>query len=149
VPAEAQVQLRFHLHPALRSSHGGRTSGGGPLLAWRKLQACFAYFGDYYSNRSALVARWLERCELASNQSLSLLDRIEGVLGGNDNAVHKQLRRANCVEEPFELRFSAFDARAGDAWTCEELLDLVRAFEVLCKDVVHPDDPVSGEICIR
>lgn len=151
-PRDAIVQLRFILHWAFFVPPKALNE----IQKWKRLCGYFAFMSTNEDARGRMTALWLSYCTLESNRALPRLNRVEGCIGGNNNQQHKQIRGvlrstkpdAAWSPENSELRFEVRNSKV-DMWTYEELNDLICAFEKLCVDVVHPDDPVSGEVSIR
>ena len=86
-------------------------------------------------NNRHIAQQMVLNCELEQNARLPWLDRKEGGLGGNVNAIHKQVRFRDyrlwsklpryCDND---IVFDRIDSTAAETWTYAELDDLVRAF---------------------
>jgi hypothetical protein len=92
-------------------------------------------------------------CKLESNKSLPLLDRCEGLLGGNSNTKDKQLRimdtksidllgktRLHQVSFLYSYRFSIFNSGDGlEKWTNEEIEDIAQSIKQVYEEFMDDE----------
>jgi len=85
-----------------------------------------------------IVNKILKYCELDQNKKLSILDRLEGGLGGNDNLLHKQIRFRHCIgnvtldgkirnSNDNDIVLDQVISTPSEKWTYEELDDILHA----------------------
>ena len=94
---------------------------------WKHVKLIIVFGGE---KRQLLMQKWKGNCKIESNQTLSILARCEGGLGGDDNSKNKQIRfneyyLPNENESDIYVRVLNTDE---DKWTIEKLLDLKDAF---------------------
>lgn len=93
-------------------------------------------------NNAKIVEQMIEKCKLESTKKLPYLDRVEGGIGGHNNAINKQIRFRNAF-------MTVIDSKDNDivmdcvyntqieTWTYDELDDIMRAFIMTVTEMIQ------------
>lgn len=94
-------------------------------------------------NHKGILNQWRQKCKLESNQSLPILKRVGGGLGGDINMKHKQVRfvvderMLSSTKEDSIIILVLNPEYGKDKWTAEELNDLMQAFKETCNEIIE------------
>lgn len=89
-------------------------------------------------SRKKFIEEWKSKCKLDGNKKIPYLYRAEGMIGGNNNQLHKQLRTSHDNEYPGteflnmdHEKYIVMDFSNGpkEFWTNQEMMDLLQALE--------------------
>lgn len=119
-------------------------------MTWSLIKTYCEGDGCDSDNKIPLLKRVKRECKMVDNKNLSILNRHEGGLGGDDNRLHRQIRfrRKNPSYNDIEdecVMLTATDGSAphGEKWTLDLLQDLLNAF-VKVIDGMLPKDAKLG-----
>ncbi len=90
-----------------------------------------------------LLHEWRSTCCLSRNKNLGLLDRCDGLLGGDNNWTDRQIRYCRFKGPRIELEsyslilYPINSSDKNDCFTIEELLDLVNSLTNLCNRLTN------------
>lgn len=127
------------------------------LKKWNDLKT--KCHGSQHKNEE-FMERWIECCQLDSNQQLLILNRSEGGIGGDDNRKNKQLRmyddydgnksRYNSTPSDYtDIIVCEMTNGTDEQWTDEELKDLIDSFLQMVAEYIGCEDYASGYVKIQ
>jgi hypothetical protein len=118
---------------------------------WIKLKQMLM---DEDQDRLDFLNKWKMRCKEVSNQQLPILVRCEGVLGGDNNQIHKQLRGVDSFipmaknDKGIYFLASVASKNSLEQWSFDELLDLKNAFIMVANERLE-EECVYGWVTIE